>query len=99
VTTQPATTEPVTLDDVRQAAARITGHARRTPVLTTGIGTAIGTERTLVAVEPENCDCLPVAFAAGAPADAPAEGVAASALGASRVGELAFAILSSWTPS
>jgi threonine dehydratase len=36
-----------------------------------------------------------VAFTAGAPADAPAEGVAASALGASRVGELAFAILSS----
>lgn len=63
--------------------------------LAAGIGTAIGTERTLVAVEPENCDCLHVAFTAGAPADAPAEGVAASALGASRVGELAFAILSS----
>jgi threonine dehydratase len=62
--------------------------------LAAGIGVAIDTERTLVAVEPENCDCLHVAFAAGAPADAPAEGVAASALGASRAGDLAFAILS-----
>ncbi len=63
--------------------------------LAAGIGAAIDTERTLVAVEPENCDSLHVAFAAGAPADAPAEGVAASALGASRVGDLAFTILSS----
>jgi threonine dehydratase len=63
--------------------------------LAAGIRAAIDTERTLVAVEPENCDSLHVAFAAGAPADAPAEGVAASALGASRAGELAFAILSS----
>jgi threonine dehydratase len=63
--------------------------------LAAGIGAAIDTERTLVAVEPENCDALHVAFAHGAPADAPAEGVAASALGASRVGELAFAMLSS----
>ena len=63
--------------------------------LAAGIGAAIGTERTLVAVEPENCDCLHAAFAHGAPADAPAEGVAASALGASRAGDLAFALLSS----
>jgi threonine dehydratase len=62
--------------------------------LAAGIGAAIDSERILVAVEPENCDSLHVAFAAGAPADAPAEGVAASALGASRVGDLAFAILS-----
>ncbi len=63
--------------------------------LAAGIAAAIDAERTLVAVEPENCDALHVAFAHGAPADGPAEGVAASALGASRVGELAFAMLSS----
>jgi threonine dehydratase len=63
--------------------------------LAAGLAAAIDAERTLVAVEPENCDALHVAFAHGAPADGPAEGVAASALGASRVGELAFAMLSS----
>jgi threonine dehydratase len=62
--------------------------------LAAGIAAAIDTERTLVAVEPENCDALHVAFAHGAPADGPAEGVAASALGASRVGDLAYAMLS-----
>jgi threonine dehydratase len=61
--------------------------------LAAGVSAAIGTERNLVAVEPENCDCLHVAFAAVTPAEAPAESVAASALGASRVGDLAFAML------
>jgi threonine dehydratase len=61
--------------------------------LASGVGTAIGPERLLVAVEPRNCDCLHVAFAAGAPAEAPVDSVAASALGASRVGELAFDLL------
>lgn len=61
--------------------------------LAAGVGAAIGTGRTLVAVEPDHCDCLHVAFANGAPADAPADSVAASALGASRVGELAFSML------
>jgi threonine dehydratase len=63
--------------------------------LAAGIAAALDTERILVAVEPENCDALHVAFAHGATADAPAEGVAASALGATRVGDLAFTMLSS----
>lgn len=51
--------------------------------------------RTVIAAEPEHCNALHVAVAAGGPADAPVESVAASALGASRVGELPFALLSS----
>ena len=61
--------------------------------LAAGVGAAIGTERTLVAVEPENCDCLHRAFAAGGPVEAPTKSVAASALGASRIGDLPFAML------
>ena len=55
---------------------------------------AAGPGRTVVAAEPEHCNALHVAFAAGQPADAPVESVAASALGASRAGELPFALLS-----
>jgi threonine dehydratase len=49
----------------------------------------------VVAVEPEHCDSLHAAFSAGAPVDAPVDSIAASALGASRVGANAFALLSS----
>jgi len=61
--------------------------------LAAGVGAAIGTERTLVAVEPVNCDCLHRVYEAGAPAESPTESVAASALGASRVGDRPFAML------
>ena len=61
--------------------------------LAAGVSAAIGTERALVAVEPEHCDCLHVAFRAGVPADAPTESVAASALGATRIGDLPFTML------
>ena len=44
-----------------------------------------------VAVEPEGCPTLHAAVAAGEPVEAGADSVAASALGASRVGDLAFA--------
>ena len=57
-------------------------------------GTAIAAgPRTTVAVEPENCQCLADALAAGRPVDGEVDSVAASALGATRVGELPFAIL------
>ena len=62
--------------------------------LAAGICVGAGPGRTVVAAEPEHCNALHVAFAAGGPADAPVESVAASALGASRVGELPFAVLS-----
>ena len=44
-----------------------------------------------VAVEPEGCPTLHAAVAAGEPVEVGADSVAASALGASRVGDLAFA--------
>jgi threonine dehydratase len=46
-------------------------------------------------MEPERCNSLHAAFSAGRPVDAPVDSVTASALGASRVGENGFALLSS----
>jgi len=60
--------------------------------LAAGTALAIG-PRTTAAVEPHHCQCLADALAAGRPVDSPVDSVAASALGASRVGELPFAIL------
>jgi len=57
-------------------------------------GTVLGSGgRPVVAVEPANCRALHDALAAGQPVDATVDSVAASALGATRVGELPFAIL------
>ncbi|MBB5955387.1 threonine dehydratase [Saccharothrix tamanrassetensis] len=61
-----------------------------------GGGLAAGTALAgphVVAVEPETCCCLNRALAAGAPVDSTVDSVAASALGASRVGELPFELL------
>jgi threonine dehydratase len=63
-----------------------------------GGGLAAGTAlaaggRTTVAVEPEGCRCLHEALAAGEPVDAEVDSVAASALGATRIGEVPFAVL------
>ncbi|WP_163511438.1 serine/threonine dehydratase [Fodinicola acaciae] len=60
--------------------------------LAAGTSLAIGDRRT-VAVEPENCCALFRALAAGKPVDSPVDSVASSALGATRAGELPFAIL------
>ena len=58
-------------------------------------GAALGAGgRTVVVVEPEGCCCVHAALAAGRPVDAPVESVASSALGATRVGEVPFAVLS-----
>ncbi len=51
--------------------------------------------RTVVVVEPENCCCVHRALEAGRPVDSAVDSVAASALGATRVGEVPFAVLSS----
>jgi threonine dehydratase len=64
-----------------------------------GGGLAAGTAlvaagRRVAAVEPENCRCLHDALAAGEPVDSAVDSVAASATGASRVGEVPFAVLS-----
>ena len=62
-------------------------------------GTAVAAGgRTVVAVEPEHCRALHDALAAGRPVDATVDSVAASALGATRVGELPFAILTASAP-
>ncbi|MBB4931598.1 threonine dehydratase [Lipingzhangella halophila] len=50
-------------------------------------------ERRVVAVEPQGCQSLHAALAAGAPVDAPVDSVASSALGATRVGESPFGVL------
>jgi threonine dehydratase len=60
--------------------------------LVAGIAAAIG-GRLTVAVEPVNCSALHNAFEAGAPVDGPVQSVAASALGATRVGDLPFEVL------
>jgi threonine dehydratase len=61
--------------------------------LSAGAALAAG-RRTVVVVEPEGCCCVHRALAAGRPVDSPVDSVAASALGATRVGELPFAVLS-----
>jgi threonine dehydratase len=59
-----------------------------------GAGTVLGSGgRHVVAVEPEGCQAFHDAKAAGRPVDSPVGSVAKSALGATRVGEVPFAIL------
>lgn len=59
-------------------------------------GIALGSGgRLTVAVEPEHCSCLNQALAAGHPVDAEVDSVASSALGATRVGEVPFEVLTS----
>jgi threonine dehydratase len=60
--------------------------------LAAGVSLAAG-DRLLVGVEPTGCASLHAAMAAGEPVDGPVDSVAASALGASRVGELPYALL------
>jgi threonine dehydratase len=64
-----------------------------------GGGLAAGTAlalagRMTVVVEPEGCRSMADALAAGTPVDSPVQSVASSALGATRVGELPFSVLS-----
>nr|MDT0658568.1 serine/threonine dehydratase [Micromonospora sp. DSM 115978] len=60
--------------------------------LAAGVSLAVG-DRAVVGVEPVGCASLHAAMAAGEPVDGPVDSVAASALGASRVGELPYALL------
>ncbi|MBP2323582.1 threonine dehydratase [Kibdelosporangium banguiense] len=62
-------------------------------------GTSLGAGgRKVVLVEPTNCRAMHDALAAGAPVDSPVDSVAADALGATRVGEVPFGILSASDP-
>jgi threonine dehydratase len=59
-----------------------------------GAGTVLGAGgRHVVAVEPEGCQAFHDALATGHPVDSSVDSVAASALGATRVGDVPFAIL------
>jgi threonine dehydratase len=59
-----------------------------------GAGTVLGAGgRHVVAVEPEGCQAFHDALAAGHPVDSSVDSVAVSALGATRVGDVPFAIL------
>ncbi|WP_084036829.1 serine/threonine dehydratase [Haloechinothrix halophila] len=59
-------------------------------------GTTLGSEgRTTVAVEPHGCSCLHQALSAGDPVDTDVDSVAASALGATRIGDVPFEVLRS----
>ena len=61
--------------------------------LAAGVRLGIGPEARLVAVEPERIPTLRAALAAGRPVDVEVSGVAADALGARRIGDLAFEVL------
>jgi threonine dehydratase len=68
-----------------------------------GGGLAAGTvlaagDRRVVSVEPHNCQSVHDALAAGAPVDSAVDSVAASALGATRCGEVPFDILQAAPP-
>ncbi|HWE89672.1 MAG TPA: serine/threonine dehydratase [Pseudonocardiaceae bacterium] len=57
-------------------------------------GTVLGAAgRAVVAVEPERCCCFHAALDAGEPVDSAVDSIAASGLGASRVGDIPFALL------
>lgn len=66
--------------------------------LAAGVSLAVGARRDVVAVEPDGCACLHAAVAAGAAVDAAVDSVAASALGATRIGRIPFAVLSAAPP-
>jgi len=57
-----------------------------------GSALAIG-DRLLVAAEPEGCRAVHDALTAGHPVDSPVDSVASSALGATRMGQVPFAVL------
>ena len=60
--------------------------------LMAGIAAALDGAAHVVAVEPESCATLHAALVAGAPVDVPVGGVAADSLGATRVGDIAWAV-------
>lgn len=61
--------------------------------LVAGVAAAVADAAAVVAVEPERIPTLNRALAAGTPVDVPVSGVAADALGATRLGETVFEIV------
>jgi threonine dehydratase len=60
--------------------------------LLAGVATAVAGHARVIAVEPATAPTLHAALAAGGPVEVPVGGVAADSLGASRVGEIAYAV-------
>ncbi len=60
--------------------------------LLAGVATAVAGRAKVVAVEPATAPTLHAALAAGGPVEVPVGGVAADSLGASRVGDIAYAV-------
>ncbi|HJV15729.1 MAG TPA: threonine/serine dehydratase [Propionibacteriaceae bacterium] len=63
-----------------------------------GVAAAAGEKSRLVAVEPTSCPTLRAALDAGRPVDVSVSGVAADSLGARRLGEIAFSVVSRRAP-
>ena len=63
-----------------------------------GVAAAAGEKARLVAVEPTSCPTLRAALDAGRPVDVSVSGVAADSLGARRLGEIAFSVVSRRAP-
>lgn len=66
--------------------------------LSAGLSLAIG-DRQIVIVEPDGCCDIHRALAAGGPVDSPVDSIAASALGATRMGEIPYAVLTLSSPA
>jgi len=102
VTYVEAYNDPVVVAEQGTVAAEIVRDAPEVDSIAVAVGggglaagIALGGEgRLTVAVEPEHCAGLHAAFAAGRPVDAEVDSVASSALGATRVGEVPFEVLS-----
>jgi threonine dehydratase len=94
--------DPAVIAGQGTVAAEIVADAPGVDTITVAVGgggLAAGTAlslRAVVAAEPEHCRCLHDALAAGGPTNSAVNSVAASATGASRVGELPFAILAAY---
>lgn len=96
----PAYDHPLVIAGQGTCAAEVVADAPEVDALVVAVGggglaagTVLGGGRPVVAVEPENCAAFHAARLAGEPVDVPVSGVAASALGATRIGALPFEIL------
>ncbi|WP_414635916.1 serine/threonine dehydratase [Actinophytocola sp.] len=97
----PAYDDPLVVAGQGTCALEVTEQVPDVDTLVVGVGggglaagTVLGSGgRAVVAVEPTGCACLHHALTAGEPVDSTVDSVAASALGATRVGGIPFAVL------
>jgi threonine dehydratase len=97
----PAYDHPMVVAGQGTCALEITEQIPDVDTLVAGVGgggLAAGTMlaaggRQVITVEPEHCCCLHNALEAGTPVESTVDSVAASALGASRIGDIPFAVM------